>query len=305
MSEIVPLRVAVSARSLFNLDESHLIYENDGPEAYLAHVRQHQEEPLQPDAAFPLMKALLHLNTFVPANTPIVDAVIVSSIHPASGLRIINSLAHHDLPIKRTTFTGGDPTVPYLKAYGVDLFLTKSAVDVQQAVNAGIASALMYALPEGGFLHDDFQIKIAIDGDAVIFADDSERIYKAGGLGDFLEHEKLHAREPMADGPFAKLLRAISVLQKIRINGRKPFRIILVTARGGNARERVLRTLEAWEIELDEIHFLSGFRKDRILDVIKPHIYFDDQDLHVGPASKLVPSALVPWVERLDDEQAA
>jgi 5'-nucleotidase len=304
MTALAPLRVAVSARSLFDMEESHALFERDKDlDTYLAHVRSHQEEPLQPAAAFPLMKALLNLNSLVPAATPIVDATIVSSIHPQAGLRIINSLAHHALPIKRTTFTGGAPTVPYLKAYGIDLFLSKSMADVQQAVNAGIAAAVMYASPKDGLFSDDFQISLAIDGDAVIFGDASERIYKAGGdngLRDFLEHEHLNAREPLEEGPFAKMLRVIAALQSIRINGRKPFRIILVTARGGDARERVLRTFEAWGMDIDEIHFLSGFKKAPILQAIRPHIFFDDQDVHVGPASLVVPAGLVPWVAKED-----
>ena len=306
-SKTVPLRVAVSARSLFNLEESHAVFENEGPEAYLSHARANQENPLEPDAAFPLMKALLNLNHLAPPDMPIVDAVIVSSIDPMSGLRIINSLAHHNLPIKRTSFTGGQPTVPLLKAYGVDLFLSKSAGDAQQAVNAGIAAAVMYSAPKEASLFDDFQIRIAIDGDAVVFTDASERIYKAGGengLRDFLAHEHMNAREPLEEGPFTKMLRVITALQSVRIEGRKPFRIILVTARGGDSRERVLRTFEAWGMEIDEIHFLSGFTKAPILQAIRPHIFFDDQETHVGPASLIVPSALVPWVERPSDKAA-
>lgn len=309
MNSITPLKVAVSARSLFDLEESHSVFELEkNLDAYLAHARSRQEEPLEPAAAFPLMRALLNLNKLVPQSTPLVDATIVSSIHPQAGLRIINSLAHHDLPIKRTTFTGGAPTVPYLKAYGVDLFLSKSAEDAQQAVNAGIAAAVMYDTPkDGGPLFDDFQIKLAIDGDAVIFTDASERIYKAGGengLRDFLEHEHLMAREPLEEGPFAKMLKVIAALQAVRIDGRKPFRIILVTARGGNSRERVLRTFDAWGMEIDEIHFLSGFKKAPILQVIRPHIFFDDQEVHVGPASQIVPSGLVPWIEKSGDKAA-
>jgi 5'-nucleotidase len=309
LTAIIPLKVAVSARSLFDLEESHSLFELEKDlDAYLAHVKSRQEDPLEPAAAFPLMKALLNLNRLVQQDTPLVDATIVSSIHPQAGLRIINSLAFHDLPIKRTTFTGGAPTVPYLKAYGVDLFLSKSVEDAQQAVNAGIAAAVMYGSPrDGGSLSDDFQIKIAIDGDAVIFTDASERIYKAGGangLRDFLEHEHLKAREPLEEGPFAKVLRVIAALQAVRINGRKPFRIILVTARGGNSRERVLRTFEAWGMEIDEVHFLNGFKKAPILQVIRPHIFFDDQEVHVGPASQIVPSALVPWIDKSDGRAA-
>ena len=293
-----PLTVAVSARSLFDLEKSHRVFKRKGLAAYLEHVRKHEDEPLYPGPAFPLVKALLRLNEMDFGQ--VVEVIAVSSIHPEAGLRIVNSMAAHGLAVRRASFTGGAPIVPYLKGFGVDLLLTKSKDDAQQAVDAGMAAAMMYDTPSA-LQEDDGQIRIAFDGDAVIFSDDSERIYKAEGIDAFLAHETAKAQEPMAEGPFAKLLGTIQRLQRNAPEGRKPFRIALVTARGGNARERVLRTLRAWDIEIDEAHFLSGHRKDLILEAFRPHIFFDDQDVHVKPAAKLVPSALVPWKSTQDE----
>lgn len=294
MAGHTPLTVAVSARSLFDLERSHRVFKRKGLDAYLDHVRRHEDTPLDPGAAFPLVRGLLRLNE-LSQDGPVVEVMAVSSIHPEAGLHIVNSLAAHGLAVRRASFTGGAPIVPYLKGFEVDLLLTKSKDDAQQAVDAGMAAALMYDRPGAEAQGDDGQIRIAFDGDAVIFTDESERIYKSQGIEAFLAHETAKAQEPLADGPFAKLLRTIQRMQRQAPEGRKPFRIALVTARGGNARERVLRTLRAWDIDIDEAHFLSGHRKAGILEAFHPHIFFDDQDVHVKPASKLVPSALVPW----------
>lgn len=286
------LTVAVSARALFDLEKSHRVFQTKGLDAYLEHVRKNEEVPLERGPAFPIAKALLGLNDLA-GDGPVVEVMAVSSIHPEAGLRIVNAIAAHGLQIKRASFTGGQPISPYLKAFDVDMLLTRSRDDAQEAVDAGMAAAMMYhskPSPED----DEGPIKIAFDGDAVLFSDESERIYKSQGIGAFLDHEAAKAHEPMAEGPFARILRAIHRIQKMAVGGRKPFRIALITARGGNARERVLRTLKAWDIELDEAHFLSGYRKDRILEAFRPHIFFDDQDVHVRPASKVVPSGLVP-----------
>lgn len=290
-----PLTVAVSARSLFNLEDSHEVFQKKGLSAYYEHMKENEDNILEPGPAFPLIKALLKLNDLAPPGSVIVDVMAVSGIHPEVGLPILNSINFHNLQVRKASFTGGAPTMPYLKAYEVDLLLTKSKEDAQEAVNANMAAALMYDTPAMDTLLNEEQIRIAFDGDAVLFTDESERIYKEGGLEAFLAHETAKAREPLADGPFAKILRTIQRLQKMQFNGQKPFRIALVTARGGNARERVLRTFKAWDIEIDEAHFLSGHRKDLILEAFRPHIFFDDQDSHVKPASKLVPAALVPW----------
>lgn len=288
-----PLTVAVSARSLFDLEEANRIFEEMGLDAFERDQQAKQDVPLPPGPAFPLVKALLDLNRRY--EKPVVQIIIASSIHPATGLRVIQSVAHHGLPIKRSSFTGGGtPTIDLLKAYDVDLFLSRSEEDTQNAVNNGIAAALMYDAPKK-LLSDDDQIIVALDGDAVIFSDVSERIYKEKGLEAFAENERALAKVPLPEGPFAKLLMRMQKMQDEAV-GKKPFRIVLVTARGGPAQERPIRTLNGWGVRVDECHFLSGYRKDRILEAIGPHIFVDDQDVHVDPASKVVPAGRVPYV---------
>lgn len=295
------LKVAVSARALFDLEQSHVLFLEKGPEAFVAHTREMQDAPLSPGVAFPLIKGLLNLNKLSGREEPLVEVVVITSFAPAAGIRILKSIAHHELPIVRSSFTGNVPTIDYLDAFGVDLLLSKSTEDAQAAIRHGIAAAIMYDLPQAGDLDDDPQIRIAFDGDAVLFSDESERVYKTRQLSGFLENEKRNVNIPLADGPFAKVLRIINELQQCEINGRKPFRIALVTARGGDARERVLRTFDAWGLSVDEAHFLSGFPKAGILKAFGPHIFFDDQDAHVSQASEVVPSGLVPWANPLEE----
>jgi 5'-nucleotidase len=298
------LKVAVSARALFDLEEENQLFLDKGAEAFVAHMRDTQEIPLSPGVAFPLINGLLKLNQLSERKEALVEVVVITSFAPAAGIRILKSIDHHRLPTLRSSFiTGNRPTVEYLDALGVDLLLSKSPEDAQAAIRRGIAAAVMYDLPKTEDLDDDFQIKIAFDGDAVLFSDESERIYKAGKLPGFLENEKANVKVPLADGPFAKVFRIINDLQQCEIDGRKPFRIALVTARGGDARERVLRTFDAWGLSVDEAHFLSGWPKAGILKAFAPHIFFDDQDAHVGPASEVVPAGLVPWANPLEEPQ--
>jgi 5'-nucleotidase len=290
------LKIAVSSRALFDLEESNKVFQKHGREAYLKHHRKHEHEPLGPGVAFPLIKAILSLNALARNKERIVEVIIMSSAHPDAGVRIVNSIAYHGLDIGRSIFTGGAELQPYLLAFEVDLLLSRNHQDVQKAIDAGVAAAIMYDAPKGQEL--DFtggQIRIAFDGDAVIFSDESERIYKEQGIEAFQENEKRRAREPMADGPFARFLRTINLLQGRGPDGGNPFRIALVTARGGPARERAIRTLRTWDIQIDEAFFLQGLAKDGVLAAFKPHIFFDDQDVHVGPASKVVPAGRVPY----------
>ncbi len=288
------LTVAVSARSLFDLEESNAVFRQEGLAAFLKHLTDHADEPLPRGPAFPIVKALLDLNARY--SEPVVRVITVSSIHPKAGLRVLKSVEHHGLDIKRTSFTGGADIVPYLKAYNVDLFLSRSEDDTQRAIDNHIAAALMYDWPKGREIAESGgKIRIALDGDAVVFDGSSEAIYKKDGLEVFAEHEKQKAHVPLADGPFASLLRWIQYIQNEADPEDRPFYLGLITARGGKAQERVLRTFEAKAIEFDEIHFLSGYEKSKILEAFGCHIYFDDQHIHVDPASKLVPSARVPY----------
>lgn len=287
------LVIGISSRALFNLDAEHDIFVNEGLEAYARHQLEHEDDPLSPGSAFPLVKAILNLNTLVPGSRK-TEVVVMSRNSAETSLRIFNSIAHHGLDITRAALSGGETTARYLAAYGVDLFLSADDSDVQTAIDAGIAAARIYSVPEEHETVPD-QIRIAFDGDAVLFSDESERIYKEHGLEAFIQHERDNARKPMAEGPFAKLLKTLSYLQFDVDLPRAPIRTALITARNGPAHERVIRTLRAWNVRVDEAHFLGGASKAPVLQAFQPHIFFDDQHHHLQEASRTMPVAHVPY----------
>lgn len=287
------LVIGISSRALFNLDAEHKIYVDQGLEAYAKYQLDHEDEPLQPGSGFPLIKAILNLNTLV-AGKRKTEVVVMSRNSAETSLRIFNSIEHHSLDITRAALTGGEPMAPYLNAYGVDLFLSADETDVQSAINAGVAAARIYSVPETHEAVPD-QIQIAFDGDAVIFSDESERIYQTQGLDAFLKHERDNARKPMAEGPFAKLLKTFSYLQFETPLSQPPIHTALITARNSPAHERVIRTLRAWNVRVDEAHFLGGAPKYPILQAFRPHIFFDDQHIHLEDAAKSMPVARVPY----------
>jgi 5'-nucleotidase len=237
------------------------------------------------------------MNGLVPGKRK-AEVVIMSRNSAETSLRIFNSIEQHGLDITRGALTGGAPIAPYLGAFSVDLFLSLYEDDVQAAVDAGVAAALLYAKPENPTEDEIGQIRIAFDGDAVLFSDEAERVYQIQGLDAFIEHEKRNARRPLPEGPFAKLLKTLSHLQLEYKGSDKPIRTALVTARNSPAHERVIRTLRAWGVDLDETFFLGGMDKSEVLKAFRPHIYFDDQRGHCDRASKLVPTGRVPWIRR-------
>lgn len=287
------LVIGISSRALFNLDAEHIIFEQGGLEAYAKHQLEHEDTPLAPGSGFALAKAILNLNTLEPANRK-TEVVVMSRNSAETSLRIFNSIEKHGLDITRAALTGGDSIAPYLDAYGVDLFLSADHADVQAAIDAGIAAARIYSVPDQHEAVPD-QIRIAFDGDAVLFSDESEQIYQQQGLDAFLHHERENARKPMGEGPFAKLLKTLSYLQFDVSLPQSPIRTALITARNGPAHERVIRTLRAWNVRVDEAHFLGGAPKAPILKAFRPHIFFDDQDIHLKDAAKSMPVAQVPY----------
>ncbi len=287
------LVVGISSRALFDLEEANAVFERQGVEAYRAYQREHEEQLLGKGAAFHLAEALLHLNRY-DARQRLVEVIIMSRNSPDTGLRIFKSIEHYGLDITRTAFTGGDPLAPYLAAYEVDLFLSKFEDDVQDAIDNGFAAAQIYP-PPPDFEPDRDQIRIAFDADAVVFSEESERIFKQNGLAVFVEHERRNAREPMAAGPFARLLRTLAYLQNAVPDDRVPVRLAIVTARNSPAHERVIRTLRAWNVNVDEAFFLGGLPKDEVLRAFRAHIFFDDQHVHVERAARQVPSGKVPY----------
>jgi len=291
-SELVRSRVlvvGVSSRSLFSLEEENAVFERDGVTAYSSYQRTREDIPLQPGAGFPLVKSLLSLNS---KDDRVVDVIVMSRNTPDTGLRVLNSIAHHGLDIGRASFVGGASQAPYLEAFNVDLFLSKSAHDVQAAVDAGCPAAQIYDLPPE-FISNAGDIRIAFDGDAVIFSEESETIYQSQGLVAFAQNEARLAHEPLNPGPFAKFLLTLSWLQKHKTGS---VRIAIVTARGGPSHERVIRTLRGWEVNVDEAFFLGGLkRKAEVLKAFGAHIFFDDQEVHLERSKQVVPSAKVPY----------
>ncbi len=288
------LVIGVSSRALFNLEAENEIFEKEGLKAYCDYMVAHENEILKPGPAFPLIKALLKLNS---DGKYLTEIIIMSKNSADTSLRIFNSIEHYNLNISRAALVGGSNIAPYLNAFKTDLFLSANESDVQEAINANIAAGILCVNPEKSIDADDdiSRIKIAFDGDAVIFSDESERIYKEKGLQAFSEHEQKNAEKPLPEGPFAKLLKTLSLLQKEFPEGESPIRTSLVTARNAPAHERVIRTLRVWGVRIDEVFFLGGIKKCEVLKAFGANIFFDDQKQHIELASEMVPSALVPW----------
>lgn len=286
--------VGISSRALFDLEAENRIYEEQGLQAYLEYQIAHEKDILKPGTAFPLIKALHKLND---GGEQLVEIIIMSKNSADTSLRIFNSIEHYGLGITRAALVGGNDIAPYLTAFKADLFLSADEKDVQEAINSGIAAGLICSHESLNISPDEEidQIRIAFDGDAVIFSDESEWIYKREGLTAFEEHERLNANNPLPEGPFAKLLTTISRVQKQLGTDNVPIRTALVTARNAPAHERVIRTLISWNVRIDEAFFMGGLQKSDVLKAFGAHIFFDDQVVHTEPASKLVPSARVPY----------
>ena len=288
-----PLVIGISSRALFNLEAENQIFEEKGLEAYAAYQKEHENDTLQKGSAFQLVKAFLRLNK--PGEKKMVEVIIMSKNSPDTSLRIFKSIQDYDLDITRAALVGGAEMTPYLKAFKTDLFLSAFAPDVKQAVDNNIAAGRIVtgSSPTNGRID---QIRIAFDGDAVLFAADSERIYKKQGMAAFMEHEKSHANEPLSRGPFANFLMTLSNLQsQFKTREESPIRTALVTSRNAPAHERAIKTLREWNVRVDEAFFLGGVSKTEILSAFGAHIFFDDQEIHTDPASEVVPSALVPY----------
>ena len=297
-SQANPLIVAISSRTLFDLEASHALFEREGLDAYAAFQRSHEDELLEPGIAFPLVRKLLGLNDGAPPEAPRVEVILISRNSADTGLRIFNSIAHHGLSIKRAAFSNGAPPFPYIRPFGADLFLSTHGEDVRSALAAGVAAATL--LP-GALLspraahHRPGQLRIAFDGDAVIFGDESERVSREGGLAAFSEHERSHAGEPLSGGPFRGFLDALHRLQAaFPIGEDAPIRTALVTARSVPAHERVIRTLREWGIRLDEALFLGGRAKGPFLEAFGADIFFDDSEHNIESARGLVTAGHVP-----------
>jgi 5'-nucleotidase len=281
--------VGISSRSLFDLEQENRIFETQGLRAFSQYQLDHEDEVLCPGSAFFLITALLGINEIL--NCHRVEVILLSRNHPDVSLRVFNSIEHHKLNISRAALTGGDPLGPYLSAFKTSLFLSPSAEDVQLAANQGIAASLIYS-PPSGMDSAPQQIRIAFDGDCVLFSDEAQKVYEEKGLLAYHQHEKNNARKELPEGPFAKLLK---LLAEIQGNDPKtsPVRIALVTDRNSPAHERALRTLRAWGVRFDTALFLGGLPKADHLKAFGAHIFFDDKKEYCDLAAKQVPTGQV------------
>jgi 5'-nucleotidase len=285
------LVVAISSRALFDLAESHLVFTSKGVDAYHEYQINNEEVPLQPGIAFNMVKKLLALNEVDPKN-PRVEVILLSRNSADTGLRVFHSIKHHVLNITRAAFTQGRSTYPYVSAFGAHLFLSADANDVTEALNAGFAAATI--LPSHIHANDNQQLRIAFDGDAVLFSDEAERVFQDQGLEAFTMSEVQSAKTPLLGGPFKEFLAVLHQIQSEYPAENAPIRTALVTARAAPAHERAIRTLRAWNIRIDEAIFLGGLDKGPFLKAFDADIFFDDQTKHCESARQHVATGHVP-----------
>jgi 5'-nucleotidase len=289
------LVVGISSRALFDLEEENKLFQDQGIVAYRKYQKERENDILKEGTGFHVVKALLNLNSL--AKERLVEVIIMSRNSPETGIRVLNSLKHYGLDITRSAFTGGEPLYNYIEAFEVDLFLSKEESDVQKIIDSGSAAAALIFAPPNNFQPETSTVRIAFDADAVIFSDESEQIYKANGIEAFHNNESNNVVVPLNEGPYAKLLKKLSMIQRKMETGVElsPLRLAIVTARNSPSHMRVLNTLREWDVYVDEAFFLGGLSKDKILKAFKAHIFFDDQEAHLVPARAVVPSAKVPY----------
>lgn len=284
------LVVAISSRALFDFEEENRVFEASDDRAYMRLQLQRLDEPARPGVAFSLVHKLLAFNRGAEAER--VEVVILSRNDPVSGMRVFRSAQHFGLPVQRGVFTRGQPPWRYLGPLAANLFLSTNEADVKSALEAGVPAARV--LPNAKRASDAHprEVRIAFDGDAVLFSDEAERVFARDGLDAFQTHERDHRQHPLAPGPFKPLLEALHRLQQQPAEGMR-VRTALVTARSAPAHERAIRTLMAWNIDVDEAMFLGGLPKGEFLREFEPDFFFDDQTRHVEHAASHVPAGHV------------
>ena len=283
------LVVAISSRALFDFEEENQVFEQNDDHAYMQLQRQRLDVPAKPGVAFSLVKKLLAFNE---PDSQRVEVVILSRNDPVSGMRVFRSAQHYGLAIQRGNFTRGEAPWRYLKPLHANLFLSTHLSDVRAALAAGGPAAQVYPHSAHGSADHPNEVRIAFDGDAVLFSDEAEQVYQSGGLTAFQKHEMDKVAQPLPDGPFKPLLVALHRLQQARIPHIR-IRTALVTARSAPAHERAILTLMNWNIDVDQAMFLGGLDKGEFLREFEPDFFFDDQTGHIESAARHVPSGHV------------
>lgn len=292
------LVIAVSSSALFDMQDSDAVFRQDGEDAYRAYQRKHINDPLKEGVAFPFIKRLLNLNASFPEEQP-VEVILFSKNSPETGLRAFRSIQHYNLNISRACFSSGKPNHQYLPAFNSTLFLTTNREDAREALANGITAGVVGKQE----IQDSNEegLCLAFDFDGVIADDSSERVYEEQGLAAYQEYEKVHGAHPLKSGPIANLLKRISSFQKLERTKqqkdpkyRRLLKTAIVTARNAPAHERVVFTLQSLEIEVDEVFFMGGVEKARLLNILKPHIFFDDQESHIKNINNIA-GVLIPF----------
>ncbi len=296
-----PLRIGISTRALFDLETEHDIFESEGVNAYSNFQLTNESTLIERGAGFDVIEQLLRLND---KGKPFVEVILLSRNSPDLSLRAFNSIKEYKLAIKLGSFTSGRSIGPYIKAWNIDLFLSNENSDVKSAIKAGSAAAKLGMRPKHlqSTINKD-EVRIAFDGDAVVFSEESDKIFAEQGIEAFLEHETKNANIPMSGGPFGEFLKKLSVLRKVYLdkNDVSKVRISIVTARNAPAHARVVKTLRAWGAPADEAHFVGANDKGPILKACNAHIFFDDQEKHILSASSVVASGHVPGPHNPND----
>jgi 5'-nucleotidase len=288
------LVVAISSRAMFDFEEENRVFEQGDAAAYMTLQRARLERPAPHGVAYALVRKLLALD---PPGTPEerrrVEVVVVSRNDPVSGLRVFRSASLSGLRLERGVFTRGRTPWPYLRPLKANLFLSANVDDVRSALEAGFPAARVFPESIRASESHPEEIRIAFDGDAVLFSDESEQVYQRAGLDAFQQHEAEHAARPLPPGPFKPLLEALHRLRTDASSGGMRIRTALVTARSAPAHERAIRTLMDWGVEVDEAMFLGGLDKGPFLRQFEPDFYFDDQTRHCESAAQAGPTGHV------------
>ena len=292
--------VGISSNALFNLKKEDEIYEKKGLDAYRKYQIKHKKDIIDTGVAYPFIKRFLRINEIYQEEQP-VEVVLLSRNSPETGVRIFNSIREHDLNITRAAFMSGGSAVNYIPAFNISLFLATKENDVKEAIEA--------RLPAGRILqtdiHDDetFELRVAFDFDGVIASDEAEKIYKERGIKEYHEYEKAHSADELRAGPLADFFKKLALFQKLESRKKnrdnsynKILKTAIVTARNAPAHERAINTLNKWGVEVDEMFLLGGIDKSRILEIMKPHLYFDDQMVHLDTDTiKNIPLVHIPF----------
>lgn len=301
-----PLMIGVSARALFDMTVENRVLETSGLDAYREYQRVNRDVPLKPGVAYHFIRRMLSLNTLDDdeSKPPLVEVAILSHMDPDTACRVMKSLKPLELDIAVSAFTSGASLTPYIKSYGVRLYLSTSESSVREAVDAGLPAGHIIRADEGMTEHDtdDGEIRIAFDFDGIIASDDSERVFQTGGLEQFNANETRDADKPMEPGPLEPFLRSLSAIQnaerdymKTHKDYRQRLKTAIVTARDSQAGIRVMNTLDSWGIRVDEAFYMAGHNKNMMLDGYRPHLFLDDSPKHIQRASHTTTSVHVPF----------